>query len=100
MQARQRVQRRDAAELLPGLGRPLGVEPVSRRKLVPQEWQTISSRGLSFSTSMGLRQCGQRMCMAAPHPDAAALGILALARKDCKGGPGEKGEPRLGASAL
>jgi hypothetical protein len=87
LQARQRVQRRDAAELLPGPGRPLVAESISRRKLEPQEGQATSSRALSLTTSMGLRQCGQRMCMAAPHADAAAAGILALAHRDCKGVP-------------
>ena len=36
----------------------------SSRKLDPHEGHAISSCVLSFTTSMGLRQCGQRMCMA------------------------------------
>src|SRR5262245_30550024 len=42
------------------------VDPISSRKVEPHTGPFISSRGVSLATSMGLRQCGQRMCMGRP----------------------------------
>src|SRR5262249_13684521 len=71
-------------------GWSLVVESVSRRKVEPHAGQTISSRGVSFTTSMGLRQCGQRMCTVAPfvRPRSGRWIIVARSKLSTKK-PGE-----------
>src|SRR4051812_44152482 len=60
-------------------------ELVSRRKLEPQEGQLISSRTEIFTTSMGLWQCGQRMCIACLRRLLLALMGTTLSRQPPSG---------------